>query len=198
MTLLNRTLIMAAVTFSFSNLSFAKNITAYGGVSGGGGNVIDPTPPDILPETDTVEYMIKSSLKQVHTYLYQKSQQFESGQLSQYEQELFAKVFRRENSILKALYKVEPEVDERQPCFDFDRQPVDASIATNKQNHFCVSAFTLRQKVIHSEIPAQSAALMIHEYSEIVGANEDDAVALQRLALDELKATQYRNFAYSE
>ena len=100
---------------------------------------------------------------------------------------LFAKIFSGPQNILEILHIVTPDIEEHKPCFDFDRQPVDASIATLKKNTFCLSAFNIRRKVIESEIPAQTMALAIHEYSEVIGLNEEEAVALQTRVLIELK-----------
>jgi hypothetical protein len=176
---------------SVASQGYARTPEAFGGVSGGGGNVIDPTPPDVLPDSETVEHLVKRSYRHVRFYLENKEQQFQNGQLDPNEHGLFAKVFEGRTNIITALDLVKPDVEDSKPCYDYEQQPVDASIATDSKNKFCVSSYSLRQKVIRSEIPRQSTALMIHEYSEIVGTSEEDAVAIQKVVLEDLKSLDF-------
>lgn len=182
------TLVVLLFTISLNLPSMAAN--REGGVSGGGGNVIRPTPPNYPQNTEHVEHTVKASLQYTQIFLENKAISFQHNQIPSDAYEIYAKIFQNEKNIFSILQTVRPRVEEHQPCFDFNSKPVDASIAAAKPNSFCVSAYSLAKKVIHTEIPIQSAALMAHEYSEILGLSESEAVRIQSDAIDELNQMQ--------
>ena len=167
--------------------SSAHKLLEFGGVSGGGGNVISATPPVAPTDSETAEELIKKSRQFVNLYLGQKSEKFQANQMNDQEHILYSKIFAGPKNILNAVEKISPDIEDDGPCYDYENKPVDASIANRPKNKFCISAHSISQKVDHQEIPIQSAALMIHEYSEIVGTTEEEAVTLQTQAIEELK-----------
>lgn len=112
---------------------------------------------------------------------------YNNNQLSKEDQKLFSKIFECQQNIIDILRHIFPEIEEHRPCFDFEKRPVDASIATNRKNKFCLSSLILRHKVTEHEILAQTIALEIHEYSEVMGRNEEEVVALQTRVLNDLR-----------
>ncbi len=160
-----------------------------GGVSGGGGNVINPAPPDRAADHEDVEHIVKASVS--YTYWYFKSVQgdYISGQMKPELSAIFTKIFAGGKDFESVLTKVQPDVQEEGPCHDFDYKPVDASIRSSRANSFCVSSYAIANKVNFKEIPIQSAALMAHEYSEIMGLNEEEAVSIQKNAIERMKAS---------
>lgn len=158
-----------------------------GGVSGGGGNVINPTPPDQILDGDSVEHVVKSSVAYTHIYFKNVHTQYLAGELPSDVAPVFEKLFADTNRFQRILEEVQPHVVEESPCYDRGMNPVDASIVTYKTGRFCVSAHAIAKKVRVDEIPIQSAALMAHEYSEIAGLNEGEAVTVQKKALEDLK-----------
>lgn len=193
---LRYSLILAMMFFVCT--SQARPFFREGGVSGGGGNVINPTPPNEALDGETAEEIVKASFKYVHIYLQDKASQYQNNEMSPADQNLYAKIFEGNNNIINAVGTIRPKVEDERPCFDFASKPVDASVVSRKPNTFCVSAFSLGQKVIHSEIPIQSTALMIHEYSELIGLSEDEAVIFQTKALEDLKTMELPPLEISE
>lgn len=167
--------------------SWAQPFIREGGVSGGGGNVINPTPPQESLDGDAAEEIVKASFKYVRIYLEDKAIRYQNNQMTLKDKHLYSKLFEGQNNIMNAVRTVRPKVEDDHPCFDYASRPVDASVVSRKPNTFCVSAFMLGQKVVHTEIPIQSTALMIHEYTEIVGVSEEEAVIFQTKALEDLK-----------
>lgn len=157
-----------------------------GGVSGGGGNVINATPPSQAVDSETAEELIRNSIPTVKFFLNNKYEQYRANKLAPPDVPLYSKIFEGSQNIFAALKTIKPDIEEHRPCFTRYGQIADASIAGFDHDSFCVSAYTIRYKVIHHEIPVQSAALMVHEYSEIVGVTEDEAVMLQEQVLNEM------------
>lgn len=163
-----------------------------GGVSGGGGNVINPTPPDEINQdlhqtTEHVEHLIHSSHIPVSKFFKLKENQLNNNQVSVAEALILRKLFTGDYNIYRIMHLFPTKVQEDKPCFDSLGNAVDGSIYSEKPNTICVSAHRLVEKVHISEIPIQSHALLVHEYSELVGLTEDEAVLLQKNALDIFK-----------
>jgi hypothetical protein len=99
----------------------------------------------------------------------------------------FAKLFAQPQSVFAVIEQVWPSVRDSRPCYDSAQNPVDGSVANFHEGTFCISAYSIAQKVHRKEIPAQSAALLMHEYSELVGLTESEAVSLQSHVLEDFK-----------
>lgn len=91
-----------------------------------------------------------------------------------------------EKNIINAFKKVRIHVESEEPCYTLNGTPADGSIFSEKSNSVCISAKTIAEKVHIEEVPKQAAALSLHEYAEVIGLSEEDAVNLQKRALDEL------------
>ena len=176
-------LILSVLIALNSQFSFALT----GGVSGGGGYVINPTLPEKYQDPELVESMVKCTLKPVQDYLQKKNLEFNSGKLAENEIEIFTKIFTTPLSIHDALKKVKLDVTDEKPCFDSENKPVDGSIFHKNKKAVCISAKNIADKVHFNEIKAQSAALIIHEYTEVIGLTEEGAIEVQKISLDEFK-----------
>ena len=186
-----KTLCQLGLTISlliFGISAFAIPSQLEGGVSGGGGNVLNPTPPSRSIDEETAEHLVKSSYRYVKILVQEKFQKMATGNLNQEDFKIYAKILRGPKDIFAVIDQVRPKVEEEKPCYDLARKPVDASIVSKTPNTFCVSSYSLAKKVDAEEIPLQSSALMIHEYSEIMGLSEQEAVELQAKALEDLNA----------
>lgn len=187
MTSVFRTLSVSLLTLVISGTAYCRPYTRDGGVSGGGGNVINPTPPDRILDGDSVEHVVKSSVAYTRIYFRNVRSQYLAGELPSNITPVFEKLFSDEARFQRVLAEVRPHIVEESPCYDRAMNPVDASIVTPTPGRFCVSAFSMARKVHVDEIPIQAAALMAHEYSEIVGLDENEAVTVQKRALEDLK-----------
>lgn len=159
----------------------------HGGVSGGGGNVIDPREPDRYLDPEEAEGIVESSHSIFYKYIVNKKKMFHSNQLNQTQSEVFRPVFEAPRDIIETIHKVRVHVEDDHSCWDAQKRPVDGSIFSKKDNSICISAFNLAQKAHVEDIPHQSAALMLHEYSELVGLSEEEAVQVQVEALSDLR-----------
>lgn len=168
---------------------FVSHSSFAGGVSGGGGNVINPIPPDsgCVPDHDYVEELVQKSRYPIFNFLKRKSQQLNSNQLIGDEKIVFQKLINSKENIFEIVNHVKPHVEEDQPCFDNEGNPVDGSTLSSKPNSICISAQRLIEKVHVKELPPQTRALLLHEYSEVSGLSEEEATFIQTKALEEMK-----------
>lgn len=162
------------------------NVSA-GGISGGGGTVINPDKPTKTQNPEVIEHVISNSKPQFYAYVQKKYQDFLAGRLSPVENDLYAKLFSSNSQDLNSVMKkYSVYVDDKSPCYSSDRTPVDGSIYSSVPNSVCISAVAFAEKVDYPQVTKQSIALMLHEYGEVSGLSEDDAVTLQKSALVDL------------
>jgi len=99
----------------------------------------------------------------------------------------FAPVFNSEKNIESVMTEVRMYVKDHSTCRDADQKPVDGSIVNPVPDSICISAFNIANKTDAADIPPQSTALILHEYGELIGLTEAQAVMLQTLVLEELR-----------
>ncbi len=179
----NRTFFL--LVFFISNLFLSVSFA--GGVSGGGGNVIDPTLPEGPQDSEIIERMIKRTTLDLKTYVQNKKNHFENGQMNSDDFNLYKPLFYNSTPIDIIIQKIKVKVQEHRPCYDSSKTPVDGSIHSESSDSICLSALRISKKVHIQDVPAQSLALMMHEYSEVIGMNEEFAVTLQKRTLEDLQ-----------
>ncbi|MGZ3691711.1 MAG: hypothetical protein ACXVAX_09415 [Pseudobdellovibrio sp.] len=184
---------MRAQVLSFLILFFAFQMSfaggpSEGGISGGGGSVIDPHIPCETQDPQQVASLILQTRPLFRRYLLYKFDQLQKNQLTAEEKRLFDKMTNSDPAgFVNQLEHYNVQVDDKSPCFTSDRRPVDGSIFSSQPNSFCISASSIAQKVHMSEVVPQSAALMVHEFSEVRGLDEDEAVEMQKTAIKDLQ-----------
>jgi hypothetical protein len=169
---------------SFGSIAKAK---PQGGVSGGGGNVIDARPPDKYTSPEVVENIVESMPVKVIRYLHLQLDALKNGNLSDSAAKAYTSLFNAPANVFQVVQNIDVRIEDHRPCRDRYDQPVDGSIFSKHSDEICISGFNISTKVHDSEIHPQAFALLIHEYSEVAGLDEDSAVALQTQVLKELK-----------
>ncbi len=91
-----------------------------------------------------------------------------------------------ENNLHGVMEEIKLDIQLDQPCFDILGNVFDGSTFNQKKHSICISAFTIAQKCIKNEIPTLASALVMHEFSEVVGLSDEEAIALQKQVLSEL------------
>ena len=162
-------------------------LAAAGGISGGGGEVICPDRPTYYQDPEHIKDVIEQSKSKLVSYIDYKKKQLLSDELEHSEKEIIQKIFEpNKMNIHEAVNRFSVYIDDDHPCYTSDRQPVDGSIYSKKPNSICISSATIARKVHFNQVSKQSTALMLHEYSEVVGLTEAEAVTLQKKALEEI------------
>lgn len=158
-----------------------------GGVSGGGGNMLSPKPPSHQVDAETAEHMILQAREILKKYVFEKKYAFHNGTLSAEQMDAFEPIFNSQKNVEDTMRTARLHIKERHACWDENSQPVDGSTIAPTPNSICISARNIATKADISDITPQSAALMLHEFSELVGLSEDQAVKAQAAALAELR-----------
>lgn len=158
-----------------------------GGVSGGGGFVISPETPDQYVSPDKVESLIEKQAEPcLENYLINKKKKFDNGELPGHEFNTLEPIL-KQGVIFKTIKNTRLIVVDGNSCFGSNGEPTDGSFFKDKKKAICISAKNLAEKVHHKELKPQTLALMMHEYSEMLGFSEDEAVSVQKIVLEDLK-----------
>ena len=161
---------------------------AAGGISSGGGNVLEPVDPRNPAGRAEVKDMIPRARNALLGYLRAKRLDWSAGRLSGEERADFGALFSASRDVLGVSAATPVDVELEEPCFDFAENPVDGSIRSDEKfPSICLSALTISRRVERADIPAQSAALLAHEVSELVGFGEEQAVRLQSRVLNDFR-----------
>lgn len=170
----------------FSSSSYA--LLSLGGISGGGGNVIYATAPSQSLDVSFVKTRIQSSRSAVLKYLSQKEQQYRRGDMDSTQAAVFAPLFEKNRKVSEKAADIELKVTTTESCYDQDGHEFDGSILATDVDDVCMSAKRIAEKVELTELDAQSAALMIHEFIEFFGLSDEEAIQIQVLALGHFQA----------
>lgn len=175
-------------TILFLGLLFGSTAFA-GGVSGGGGN---SKPTNQINNLDFI--VAKSEAKKYAAlYLNNLEEMRIYSALWPNHTDLPAKLYDGESSVVQEIVNIPITVQEQGPCIDpVTRQEMDGS-ATLNPPVICISKPRLMEKLSQEDVRNQIIALIVHEYSHLVGATEQEADFLQRKALHDLINAEFFN-----
>lgn len=155
-----------------------------GGFSGGGGNV---KPGQPISKEEAIR-AIEQNRRYVLFYFNAREQFLKSGgEWTALDRKLFGAT----PTVLDRAAVIRVTVEKDGPCFDGKGNAVDGSAVATEPQSICISAARLAEKVDRQSFQTQVVALMIHEYSHLVGLNEREANALQSNALSELVGADF-------
>lgn len=178
---------MKSVFVSFIVVTVASFTAFAGGMSGGGGNVINPTAPRHKPNPDRVDGMIEQAFQELPAFLRTQEQKLKDGKMDPTTASLYAMIFMGTPNIYDGMKNRNLHIQEDKNCYNSYGIAYDASVVSPEPNSVCISAFSISKKVALPEIYAQVSALLVHEYSEVVGLNDDQAISIQELILAEIR-----------
>jgi len=169
-------------------LAFSGSVSAFaGGVSGGGGFVINPLAPQYPQNLEYTKRLIHKSTHDLEDFVLWKKNKWKQEGVPAEMKSIYTKLF--ENSkrdLLHVADHIDIHIEDAGPCLTFEGLPVDGSI-NSKPGTVCVSAKTFSEKVSYEDTSRQAIALSLHELSEIVGLTETEAVQLQVEVLKDLQ-----------
>lgn len=143
--------------------------SAEGGITSGGGGTLPANPISIAQVYD----VINTSRQVLRLYInFQKQFPLDISKST-------SRFFTDKTNLLTVLEDVDLEVLRDKPCKDKSGVEVDASIYGSRPGSICLSAFRVAPKLIKEIAHTEINALLLHELSHLLGASEDEAVALQ-------------------
>lgn len=166
---------------------FMFSVAYAGGVSGGGGNLISASAPTEKQDPREIRNIILSSQKLLNKFINTKFSLYNSGSMDYDNLKMYSVLFAdNENNLHEVMEEIKLDIQLNQPCFDSLGNVFDGSTFNQKKHSICISAFTIAQKCIKNEIPTQASALVMHEFSEVVGLTDEEAITLQKQVISEL------------
>lgn len=185
------TILSLMISLNFCQLLQASPIHKMGGVSGGGGNTIVTEPVLNYQDPEHVEHIILQSKTMLYKYVQAKKYSYTMNEMNESQKKLYDRLFiingDKKTKIENLVDTVSLNVKDDKPCFTLDKIEVDGSIYSDKPRSICISAKRISKKIQMMQLEDQAVALMMHEMSELAGANEDEAVMIQKNALIDLK-----------
>lgn len=161
-----------------AKLLLSMSVSA-GVLSGGGGSTVEVDTIDFLSLQD----IVAASRTELVLFLNAHQKMPKEPQSIQSLPE-FAKLFppAPASTILDVIKNTEIFLnpDHYRPCKDTNQNPVDASIYSPKPNSICISRDRVAFKLSKGEARPQILALIAHEYSHLMGLNEEEATNLQK------------------
>lgn len=145
---------------------------AEGGVNGGGGGTL----PAVPISTYEVRKVIQTAKSELNVFI--KGQMYSLSIKNP--SALEAKLYLSSPNIWDVLHTTDIELLNDQPCKDAQGNDVDGSVHASKPNTICISAFRIAPKLIKERAQTEILALILHELSHLLGANETEAQAYQK------------------
>jgi hypothetical protein len=159
-----------------SSVSFAS-----GTVDGGGGGTT-PAHPGEIKDVIRAIHSAKENLRLYFRYrqheIFWSSAHFGNVQTAD------RRFFEGPQNLLTILEQVQIEVPTDRPCYDANHVEVDGSMYASSPQMICISAFRIASKVDKLRVEIEVLGLIAHELSHHIGANEDEAVMIQKLVVD--------------
>lgn len=156
-----------------------------GGMSGGGGNVIASRESAAHTSVELTARLIEQAHFQLIPYLEFKREQIQNGENRA---PIFEKLFDLNPQIMNLIESAVPNILMSRPCLDGRSRKYDGSARPHAETPLCISAWRISHKLKQSEVTNQAIALLLHEYSELSGFSDREAIELQTYALRDLNA----------
>ncbi len=167
-------------------ISFSASLVCAGGISGGGGGttVPDPIKPEALAWTfeEFAPFI-------AYSWLLGAERNFDGLSEAEKTQSPLKILFGSPNAdkrVFAYLRSAQVEMRMNSACIDYDGVEREGSVHTMKPGNVCLSVFLMAPKLNVALALKEASALYLHEISHLVGANEPEAVAIQKLMLRDL------------
>lgn len=167
--------------------SLAAHAAPEGGMSGGGGNVIAEEPVSKAVPVELTAKIVRHAFSHVVPYLEYKAEKLQKGEAVPNE----IRMLLTKSHVRTIAAQNPPQVLTQKPCLDGEQTEFDATNDISRPAVVCVSALRISKRLERDEIEAQSVALLIHEYSELVGFDDQDAIQIQRAVLSDFRESRH-------
>lgn len=161
--------------------SLTQYSIAGGLVTGGGGNVKNPSPveeSDILKAITNSRPILEAHLRGVESLYLLKHEIAPVG---------YKKLFSSKIDIYALLDKVFVKIEASAPCFDLDGSAKDGAVYANSIDTICMSALRFIEKLTKDNYESEIAALALHEISHLAETTEEEATDIQMFFLERTK-----------
>ncbi len=154
-----------------------------GGVSDGGGSSVISSGHPI--DSEMVKTQIPLMGKSILVWAYAQKLSFERLAPDKKARSPMRKLFVSSKSFIGEIENTTFELRMKGPCKDAQNRPVDGSVFGSQPGSLCLSPFYMAIKLDDRNYLQSIIALIIHEISHVFGTTESEAIAIQKIALDD-------------
>ncbi len=159
-----------------------------GGVSGGGGGTTNPAPASLRQ----IEGSLRRAKFMLLAWLNREESEYQREKNSASESDIMGTLlFDSQPNVFEIISRLNIETKAGEPCLDQDLNPVDGSAVISRPNIICISTFNLAAKLSEYNYEYETTALVMHEISHLLGANEVMANHIQKSVLRDLLRTSF-------
>jgi len=158
---------------------------AIGGIGDGGGGTTKPIP--VTPR-DIRDFVGNNrTAPMIRAWFNGLEADYQRELENDYEKESTAlpKLYGGKEDVFAKLEKLQIEVRLDKPCYDKSGVETDGSVYNTIPGGLCISAYRIAPQVVQSNYESETAALIIHEVSHLLGTDEKEAIELQQKALNQ-------------
>jgi hypothetical protein len=173
-------LILCSFLLACLALNSPAHAADMGGITGGGGGTTNPNPIG----SSFIARAVGDSKFLLKAYLNEKENFWETvTKRNGYTDPDLKFLFDRQDKVFQYLDKAVIELSADAPCHDLYGNEVDGSVHAKHPGAICISTFTLGKKLNELNFEYEVPALILHEISHQMGADEKLAVELQTQAI---------------
>jgi hypothetical protein len=165
-----------------SSIMIATSIAQAGGVGSGGGGT---TVPDPSSAADIETAIQQDARLMIEAWLFRQEKNYHEQTLEVRMKNPLRKIFDFSLSMHQIISRFRVEIRKDAPCLDSAKNPVDGSVFGRERDSICMSVFSMAPKLTKYNYKAEAFALLVHEYSHLAGTTEEEAVAIQKVALQD-------------
>lgn len=169
---------------------FNYSIARAGGVSDGGGGVVNSNPVDIAH----VLFATAETGGILLAWLYREESTFKKLPTDEQKRSPSAKLFLGKTSAIDLIKTTAFEVRMNKPCYDSGGNSKDGSVLGARPGTLCISPYSMAPKLNESNYEQETAALVMHEISHVLGADENEATEIQKNVLFSLEKYRIIDF----
>lgn len=174
----------SAIISFLLTVTICSAVSAAGGVSDGGGGTTRPQSAD--PEW-IVGTAIRDSAKMLIFWLNaEKANHFRRVRNRPAEESPTRVLFESNQDVFELVRKISIELRMSEPCYDRNNNATDGSIHGVPAGSICLSPFSMAPKLNDMNYHYETAALIMHEISHLLGASEAEATKIQQAVIYDL------------
>jgi hypothetical protein len=167
------------------SLIVTSSLAWAGGVSGGGGG--GTTEPEPIEASSIVSFVEDGAEMLLRVWLQTREVRYfdQRGLDSDLERDVLKIFFESEQNIFSVLDLTTVHLKMKESCYDTSGLPSDGSVNPELPNQICLSPFLMAPKLNRYNGSKETLGLLVHELAHLMGADEQQAYRLQKMALQD-------------
>lgn len=157
-----------------------------GGISGGGGGTTNPDPIDKEELVIQFNDDFANGYKIAYTWLIAQQKKFLDASAEEKATFPTRILFENSKDVFQVLRETKVEMRMNDACLDFDGAQKEGSVRSEVAGAICLSPHLMAPKLGRPSALKEITALYMHEISHLLGANEAQAVEIQKSMLRDM------------